>query len=73
MLLSPLVRQHRRIGEELTFDEQPLELLWVVPVSVEEHALKRKQGTDALLDLFERVRHPWLFNPKRRCYLGIQD
>ncbi len=73
VLLSPLVRQHRRIGEQLELDGQPLQLLWVVPISAAEHALKRKEGTSALLDLFERVRHPWLFNAKRRCYLGVQD
>lgn len=73
VLLSPLLRRHRQIGEMLEIDGQPLALLWVVPISAAEHALKRQQGTNGLLDLFERVKHPWLFNPKRRSYLGADD
>lgn len=73
VLLSPLLRSHRQIGESFAIEGQPLELLWVVPISAAEHALKRQQGTNGLLDLFERVRHPWLFNPNRRSYLGAED
>jgi hypothetical protein len=69
VLLSPLLRQHRRLSEELEIEGCAVELLWVVPISAAEHALKRKQGTNALLDLFEQRRHPWLFDPTRQSYL----
>ena len=40
-----------------------------VQVPDREHALKKQQGTDALLDLFEKHKHPWLFDAKRTSYL----
>lgn len=68
VLLSPLLRSHRRLSELLAIDGAPVELLWVVPISAQEHALKRKSGVNGLLDLFARERHPWLFDPARRGY-----
>lgn len=68
VLLSPLLRSHRRLSELFSIDDAPVELLWVVPISAAEHALKRKSGVNALLDLFARERHPWLFEPARRSY-----
>jgi hypothetical protein len=68
VLLSPLLRAHRQLSELFAVDGAPVELLWVVPISAEEHALKRRSGVNALLDLFARERHPWLFEPTRRGY-----
>lgn len=70
VLLSPLIRQHRRVSEEVVIDGCPVELLWVVPISAAEHALKRRAGANGLLDLFEQRRHPWLFDPARKSYLA---
>jgi len=69
VLLAPLVRRHQTLNEELVIDGCPVDFLWVVPISGAEHALKTEQGTDALLDLFEARKHPWLFNAARTSYL----
>ena len=69
VLLAPLVRRHQTLSEELAIGGCPVDLLWVVPISAAEHALKTQQGTDALLDLFEARKHPWLFDPERTSYL----
>jgi hypothetical protein len=69
VLLAPLVRRHQRLNEELVIDGCPVDFLWVVPISAAEHALKVEQGMDALLDLFEARKHPWLFNATRTSYL----
>ena len=69
VLLAPLVRRHQRLSEELVIAGCPVDFLWVVPISAAEHALKTQHGTDALLDLFEARKHPWLFDAKRVSYL----
>jgi hypothetical protein len=69
VLLAPLVRRHQTLNEELVIAGCPVDFLWVVPISAAEHALKTQQGTDALLDLFEARKHPWLFDAQRTCYL----
>jgi hypothetical protein len=70
VLLAPLVREHQRLNEELTIAGCPVDFLWVVPISAAEHALKTGQGIDALLDVFEARQHPWLFDARRRSYVG---
>jgi len=69
VLLAPLLRRHQTLSEELSIAGCPVDFLWVVPISAAEHALKTQRGTDALLDLFEKHKHPWLFDAKRKSYL----
>jgi len=69
VLLAPLVRRHQTLNEELSIAGCPVDFLWVVPISAAEHALKTQRGTDALLDLFEAHKHPWLFDAERTSYL----
>ncbi len=69
VLLAPLLRRHQTLSEELSIAGCPVDFLWVVPISASEHALKTQRGTDALLDLFEKHKHPWLFDAKRTSYL----
>lgn len=69
VLLAPLVRRHQRLNEELVIAGCPVDFLWVVPISAAEHALKTQRGIDALLDLFEVHKHPWLFNAERTSYV----
>ena len=69
VLLAPLVRRHQTLSEELVIAGCPVDFLWVVPISAAEHALKTQHGTDALLDLFEARKHPWLFDVERTSYL----
>jgi hypothetical protein len=69
LLLWPLLRHHQRLGEELEIDGSPVEFLWIVPISQAELELKNDNDTDALLDVFEENRHPWLFDPTRKSYV----
>jgi hypothetical protein len=61
VLLDPLIRPHRALFEGLAIGGEPIELLWVVPISHAEWSLRRERGLDALLDTFERNAHPWIF------------
>jgi hypothetical protein len=69
VLLSPLLRHHQRLSDELEIEGCPVEFLWVVPISKAELELKLEQDTDALLDVFEENKHPWLFDPTRKSYV----
>ena len=69
VMLSPLIRKHQELSDELVIDNAPVEFLWVVPVSQAELDLKREEGMNALLDIFERNKHPWIFDPTRRSYI----
>jgi hypothetical protein len=67
LAMTPILR-HRRLRDELVIDGVATEFLWVVPISASELALKKRQGADALFDLFESRSHPWLFDPARTGY-----
>ncbi len=70
VLLSPLLRQHQRLPDELEIDGCPVEFLWVVPISQAELALKKRDGMNALLDVFANYQHPWIFDPDRQSYVA---
>ena len=40
-----------------------------VLITSAECELKLREGTDAILDLFERFQHPFLLNEARRSYV----
>lgn len=69
VLMSPLLRHHQRLPDELEIDGCRVEFLWVVPISRAELLLKKRDGMNALLDVFENNQHPWIFDPERQSYL----
>jgi hypothetical protein len=70
VLLSPLLRHHQRLPDQLEIEGCPVEFLWVVPISQAELALKKRDGTNALLDVFASNQHPWIFDPDRQSYIS---
>jgi hypothetical protein len=64
-----LLMRHRRLESELVIDGVPTEFMWVIPISAAEWALKKAEGTAALLALFEQHDLPWLFDPNRTSYV----
>jgi hypothetical protein len=69
LLLPPIVNRDRKLPEELTLGEDPVHLLWVVPLSTAECNLKLARGTDAILELFGKNHHPRVFHPGRASYV----
>lgn len=61
VLLDSILGSHRALFDGLRVGGDPVALLWVVPISPGEWALKRTSGVDALLDLFDERAHPWIF------------
>ena len=68
-LLPPIVEPERSRDGELVLDGVPLQLLWVVPITSAEAALKLERGADALLDLLDERGHPPVLDPLRESYV----
>ena len=62
--LLPLIKSHRNFVFEVEGDK--VSFLWHIPISDEERAFKRENGTDALIDRMEAVDLPWVFDEKNR-------
>ena len=69
LFLDPLFAPDNELPGHLALDGDPVHLLWVVPLTPAEHRLKLEKGTGALLDLFDRVRHPVAFDRHRGSYV----
>jgi len=69
LLTVPLLKRHQQLDQELKIEGTPVEFLWLIPISAAEHALKKVQGGDALMALFDEHELPWLFDPQRKSYL----
>jgi hypothetical protein len=68
LLLEPLHKQLCTLPSHVQREGDPVNLWWVVPITVAEHAAKRQGGTDALLTLFEKHHHPVVLDPQRESY-----
>ncbi len=66
--LRPILSLHRELAAALTVEKEPVELLVVHLLTPEELAVKRQQGADAILDLFDANAYPLLFDPDRKSY-----
>ena len=69
LLLPPIVKKDQDLQEELILDGDGVEFLWVVPLTTAECNLKLEQGIDAILDLFQKNRHPYVFTGDRASYV----
>lgn len=67
--LETLVQSDRALFESIKIEGDPVNVLWVVPISTAEKELKAKSGVGALLDVLDAKRHPWIFDGDRDSYL----
>jgi Suppressor of fused protein (SUFU) len=68
LFLPPIVKRDTALPEELQLDGEPVHFLWVVPLTTAECNLKLDRGVNALLDLFDKNRHPHVFDAGRASY-----
>jgi hypothetical protein len=68
-LLPPIVKKDAELQDELTLDGEGVHFLWIVPLTTPESNLKLAKGSDAILDLLQKNRHPYVFNPDRQSYV----
>jgi hypothetical protein len=69
LFMPTIVHRDQKLPKELVLDGDPVHFLWVVPLSTPECNLKLAKGFGAILDLFEKNRHPHVFDPNRRSYV----
>jgi len=69
LFTSPIIRPDALLGEKLLLDSEPVNLLWLVPITTAECELKLEQGADALYDLLDARNHPHVFTGERESYV----
>ena len=69
LFMPTVVRPDADLGELLTFGGEPVNFLWVVPISAAECKVKVDQGVEALYALFEQRKHPIAFDAGRKSYV----
>ena len=67
--LPPIVKKDQNLQEELIFDGDGVEFLWVVPLTTAECNLKLAKGANAIMGLFQKNRHPHVFAGDRASYV----
>ena len=69
LFMPTIVNKDRGISTELVLDSDPVDLLWVVPLSTPECNLKLEKGYNAIIELFQQHRHPHVYQPERASYV----
>jgi hypothetical protein len=69
LFMPSIVKDHRLLPDRLAIGGDPVEFLWVVPLTHAECEFKLEKGYDAMLELFEQHRHPLVFDPERGSYV----
>jgi hypothetical protein len=65
LLLQSIVRWDAQLPERLRIEGQPVELLWVQPITAQECEFKRQHGIDALLGVFGQHHLPHTLDERR--------
>ena len=69
LLMPTIVRPDSWLSSELQLGDDPVEFLWVVPLTTAECDWKLTKGFDALMELFQERRHPHVYDPNRQSYV----
>jgi hypothetical protein len=69
LLIPPIVKRDTTLPDELVLGGEAVHFLWLVPLTTPECNLKLAEGLDAILDLFGKNRHPYVFDPNRPSYV----
>ncbi|TWU01036.1 suppressor of fused domain protein [Stieleria varia] len=67
--MPSIVNPDSTLGDRLQIDSDPVHLIWCVPITTAECQLKLDNGTDALYDLFDVNKHPFVFTGDRQSYV----
>jgi Suppressor of fused protein (SUFU) len=66
--LPPIVKKDQTLPSALNLGGEPVHFLWVVPLTTAECNFKLSKGFEAMLNLLQQNRHPYLFDPHRKSY-----
>jgi hypothetical protein len=69
LFVPPIVQRDQTLPDELALAGDPVHFLWVVPLTTAECELKLAKWLEAIFGLFDRHRHPHVFDPHRASYV----
>jgi len=69
LLLETIVQSDAELPRKLDLAGDPVHFLWIVPLTTAECELKLEKGLGAILNLFDKNRHPHVFDPARASYV----
>lgn len=69
LFMPPVGKKDQTLPTELLLGGEPVHFLWVVPLTTAECNFKLEKGFDAMLNLFQENRHPYVFDPHRKSYV----
>ena len=69
LFLNTLIKNDQNIFDIFEIAPYPIDLLWVVPITSAEYALKKKEGLDPIFDLFDQHNHPILLDKTRKSFI----
>jgi hypothetical protein len=69
LFLYTIVKSDQTMCRDLLVGGDPVDLLWIVPITRAELELKRERGLGELLDLFDAWEHPVVLDEKRTSYV----
>jgi hypothetical protein len=69
LFMQTILTHDATLPKELSLGGEPVHFLWLVPLSTAECNLKLASGFGAILSLFQRNHHPYVFDPGRQSYL----
>jgi hypothetical protein len=69
LLMPSIVKRDQTLQDELILGGEAVHFLWMVPLTTAECNLKLAKGFNAIIGLFQRNRHPHVFDPNRTSYV----
>lgn len=65
LFLTPIIGRHKELAAKLRINGDPVELLVVHLLTTAEYQLKKQDGVNAILDLFDVKKYPLVLDPAR--------
>ncbi len=69
VFMIPNLESDFKIHESLRIENDPMQLLWLTPISTPERDLIRGRGMRAFCSLLDKHNHSLLLDPFRQCYV----
>lgn len=69
LFMPSIVAPESDLEKNLVLDGDPVNLLWVVPLTTAECEYKLENGVNGIYDLFDEHKHPVAFDHRRNSYV----
>ena len=69
IFMESILRPDSSLGERLRWRDEPVNLVWCMPITTAECDYKLRHGSNAFYDLLEERQHPFVFAGDRASYV----